>query len=202
MSVLQFFLTFRNHLHVFVGQSSPSFSSTICFQSCQLSFHMCSYIFPGVVDPSLYKLPPSSLPQYNHISILFLERLSSSLLLMCPYNRTFSVAGMLAYFDILLYDLVSDMVLSGLTPYYIHCSILISATGDMFSSFFLTAQLAAPYVIVGLITVLHILSFSLMGTFLSHSMPVSSFHFILFHPDVDQCYSLLPHLNRSLIPNT
>ena len=32
-----FFLTFRDHLHIFVGQSSPSFSSTVCFQSCQLS---------------------------------------------------------------------------------------------------------------------------------------------------------------------
>ena len=30
-------LTFRDHLHIFVGQSSPSFSSTFCFQSCLLS---------------------------------------------------------------------------------------------------------------------------------------------------------------------
>ena len=30
---------FRDHLHIFVGLSSPSFSSTVCFSSCQISFH-------------------------------------------------------------------------------------------------------------------------------------------------------------------
>ena len=40
------FLAFRDHLHIFVGQSSTSFSCTVCFQSCQLSFHICSYL-PG-----------------------------------------------------------------------------------------------------------------------------------------------------------
>ena len=36
---IQYFspLTFRDHLHFFVGQSLPSSSSTVCFQSCQLS---------------------------------------------------------------------------------------------------------------------------------------------------------------------
>ena len=38
------FLTLRDHVHSFVDQSSPSFSSTVCFQSCQLSLHMFSYI--------------------------------------------------------------------------------------------------------------------------------------------------------------
>ena len=60
----------------------------------------------------------------------------------------------------------------------IHRSILFSATCNLFSYFFLTAQHSAPYVIVGLITVLYTLSFSLMGTFLSNSTPVSCFHFI------------------------
>ena len=48
------FLTFRDHLDIFVGQSSPS------FVICQFIF---VYIFPGVVDTSP---PPSSLPRYNH----------------------------------------------------------------------------------------------------------------------------------------
>ena len=56
--------------------------------------------------------------------------------------------------------------------------IIISAICNLFSSFFLTAQHSATYVIVGLITVLYTLSFSLMGIFLSHSTPVSCFHFI------------------------
>ena len=45
-TVSPFFLTFRDHLHIFVIQSSPSFSSTACFQSCHLSIHICSYL-PG-----------------------------------------------------------------------------------------------------------------------------------------------------------
>ena len=45
----------------------------------------------------------------------------------------------------------------------IHRSILISATRNVFSSFFLTAQHSAPYVIVGL---MNTVSFRLMGTFL------------------------------------
>ena len=36
----------RDHLHTFVGQSLPSFSSTVCFQSFQFSFHIFSYL-PG-----------------------------------------------------------------------------------------------------------------------------------------------------------
>ena len=39
---LSYLLTFRDHLHIFVGQSSPSSSSTVCFESCQLSVHICS----------------------------------------------------------------------------------------------------------------------------------------------------------------
>ena len=38
------FLNFRDHLHFFVGQSLPSSSSTVCFQSCQLSVRICSYL--------------------------------------------------------------------------------------------------------------------------------------------------------------
>ena len=61
------FLTFRDNLHIFVGQSSSSFSSTVCFQSCHLSFHFF-YIFPGVDDPSPSRLL-HSLPRYkyNHV---------------------------------------------------------------------------------------------------------------------------------------
>ena len=46
----RFCLAFRDHLHlhIFVGQTSPSFSSTICLQSCQLSVHIF-HIFPVVM---------------------------------------------------------------------------------------------------------------------------------------------------------
>ena len=46
------FSPFRDHLHIFVCLSSPSFSSTVYFQSCQMSIHI-SHIFPSVVEPSL-----------------------------------------------------------------------------------------------------------------------------------------------------
>ena len=38
-----YFLTFRDHLHISVAQSAPSFSSTVCLQSCHLSVRICSY---------------------------------------------------------------------------------------------------------------------------------------------------------------
>ena len=50
------FLTFRDHLHIFVGQSSPSFPVLSVFShvSCQFIF---VHIFPGVVDPSPSRPP-------------------------------------------------------------------------------------------------------------------------------------------------
>ena len=36
--------TFRDHLHFFLGQSLTSSSNTVCFQSCQLSVCICSYL--------------------------------------------------------------------------------------------------------------------------------------------------------------
>ena len=109
----------------------------------------------------------------------FLERLSSSLLLMGPYQfnlfrlRNVGILHTLASSCMTWFLTWSFLVLP-----LIHRSILISATCNLFSSFFLTAQHSAPCVIVGLIAVLYTLSFSLMGTFLSHSTPVSCFHFI------------------------
>ena len=60
---------FRNHLHIFVGQSSPSCSSTVCFQSCQLSVNIFSYPSGCCqnANPSPHRPPPSSLPRYKHV---------------------------------------------------------------------------------------------------------------------------------------
>ena len=142
------FLTFRDHLHIFVGQSSPSFTDTVCFQSCQLSFHMCG-IFSDVWEPSPPR-PPFLLFPCTTMSIIFLERFSSSFLLTCPYQCNLFC---LAFFGIFFWFLIwSFRVL-------IHRSIIISATWHdaikqiMLSSLFLTAQQSAPYVIVGLIKV-------------------------------------------------
>ena len=95
------------------------------------------------------------------MSIIFLDRLSSSLLLTWPSRfrlRNVDIWHTLASSCIIVFLTWSFLVLP-----LIHLSILISATCNLFSSFFLTAHHSAPYVIVGLITV------SLIGTFLSHS---------------------------------
>ena len=62
----------------------------------------------------------------------------------------------------------------------IHRSILISATGNLFSSLFLTTEHCSIICHCWLdhYTVLYTLSFSLMCTFFSHSTPVSCFHCI------------------------
>ena len=113
------------------------------------------------------------------MSIIFLDKLSSSLLLICPYRfNRFCLRNVHIWHTLASYCILWFLTWSFLVLPLIHRSILISATCNMFSSFFLTAQHPAPYVIVGLITVLYTLSFSLMGIFLSHSTPVSCFHFI------------------------
>ena len=104
------------------------------------------------------------------MSIIFLDMLSSSLLLICPYQfnrfclRNVDIGHTLASSCMIWVLTWSFLVLP-----LIHRSILISATCNLFSSFSLIAKHSAPYVIVGLVTVLYTLSFSLMGTFSSHS---------------------------------
>ena len=127
------------------------------------------------------------------MSIIFLERLSSSLLLICSYQfsllclRNVDIWHTLASSCMMWFLTLSFLVLP-----LIHRSILISATCNLFSFFFLTTQNSAPYVIVGLITILYTLSFSLIGTFLSNSTSVSCFHFI---------QASLTRLFRLLIPD-
>ena len=111
-------------------------------------------------------------------SIIVLERLSSSLLLTFPYQcNRFCLRNVDVWHTLASSCIIWFLTWSFLILPLILRRILISATCNRFSSFFLTAQHSAPYVIVGLITVLYTLSFSLMGTFLSHSTPVSCFHF-------------------------
>ena len=100
------------------------------------------------------------------MSIILLDKLSSSLLLICPYkfNRFFL------------------------------------RNVDIWHT--LASKHSAPYVIIGLTTVLYTLSFSLMATFLSHRTPVSCSHFIQASLTRLSMSSLLLHLNRILIRNT
>ena len=142
--------------------------------SCQFVF---SHYFSVVVRPSQSRSPSSSLPQVRPCPSFFL--ISCRLLLTCPYQcNRFCLRNVDIWHTLASSCIVLLLTWSFLVFPLIHRSILISATCNLFSSFFLTAQHSAPYVIVGLITVLYTLSFSLMGTFLSHSTPVSCFNFI------------------------
>ena len=62
---------------MFVGQSSPLCSSTVCFQSCRMSFHIFNF-FPGVFEPTSSR---PSVPQCSHF-----RHFVSSLLLMCQFD--------------------------------------------------------------------------------------------------------------------
>ena len=144
-------------------------SSYLVISSRLLSVHLSLgrplLLFPGTI-----------------MSIIFLDRLSSSLLLTWPYQCSRFWLRNVDIWHTLASSCIRPIVFltwSFLVLPLIHLSILISATCNLFSSFFLTAQHSAPYIIVGLITVVYTLSFSLIGTFLSHSTPVSCFHFIL-----------------------
>ena len=159
------FLTFRDHLHFFVGHVF-----TIIFQYCLFSVMsaVSSYLVMSsrLLSVHLSLGLPLLLFPVTSMSITFLDRLSASLLLTCPYQcNRFCLRNVDSW-----HTLASSCIIWFLTWYFlvlplIHRSILISATCNLFSSFFLTAQHSAPYVIVGLITVLYTLSFSLMGTF-------------------------------------
>ena len=96
-----------------MGQSSPSSSSTVRFQSCQLEFHIFSYL-PGcfraisVYAAPFFSSPVQPCPSFflRHCLLLFswCVRINSFLSRECWH---------VAYFGIILYDLISVMVLSG-----------------------------------------------------------------------------------------
>ena len=172
------FLAFRDHLYFFVGQSLLSSSSTVCFQSCHLSVRIWSYLLGCCRSISVYVGPLLLFPG-TIMSIICLDKLSSYRLLACPYQcNHFCLRNVKNWHPLASSCIVLFLTWSFLVLPLIHRSSLISATCNLFSSFFLTARHSAPYVIVGLITVLYTLSFSLIGTFLSHSTSVSCFHFI------------------------
>ena len=114
------------------------------------------------------------------MSIFFLDKLSSSLLMICPYKfNLFCLRNVDMWRTLACSCMTWFLTLSFLVLPIIHRSILISATCNLFSYFFLTAQHSAQICHCWLDHHLITLSFSLMGTFLSHNTPVICFHFIL-----------------------
>ena len=137
-----FSLTFTDHLQIFVGLSSLSFSSTVSFQSCQLSVNMLSYL-PGCCR-SIYVRPPLLFAGIT-MSFTFLERLFSSLLSMCTYQFNFFCSRNVEIWHTLASSCVTwFLTWSFLVLHLIRHSIFIFAICNMFSSFFLTAQHSAP----------------------------------------------------------
>ena len=114
---------FRDHLHIFVGQSSPSFSSrpTVCCQPLMSAVSTYFFISSQVLSIHL-RLGRSLLlffPRYNHVHH-FLERLSSSLLLMCPCQFNFVC---LRNVDI-WHNLASSCMTAALLLHLIHLTYL------------------------------------------------------------------------------
>ena len=97
--------------------------------SCQFVF---AHIFSVVVDPSPSRPPPSSLPRYDHFHN-FLDKLSSSLLLICPYKfNRFCLRNVDIWHTLASSCVIWFLTWSFLVLPLIHRSILISATCNMF----------------------------------------------------------------------
>ena len=124
-----FFPTFRNNLHIFVDQSSSSSSSRsyclfsemsavslyLVISSRLLSVHL-SLGRPLLLFPGSHRSPVQPCPSF------FLRGFLLTLFWCVHTNLIFSVSGMLTFgilwhLPLFLYDLVSDMVLFGLTHY-------------------------------------------------------------------------------------
>ena len=124
--------------YLFISQSSPLFSSPVCFQSCNLLFCICSCCAwccrPIFVWPS--GQPPYSLPWYNHFHCFSWE---VGFFSWCDdTNLICSVSGMLPWcvfcHPLKCNILVSNIVRYGVTHY--PCSSIISAKCNLFSPFF------------------------------------------------------------------
>ena len=128
---------FRDHLHFFVGQSLPSSSITVCFQSCQLSVRIL-LISSRLLSIHLRLGRPLLLFPGTTMSIIFLDTLSSSLLLICPYKfNRFCLRNVDIWHTLASSCMIWFLTCSFLVLPLIHRSILISATCNLFSSFFL-----------------------------------------------------------------
>ena len=188
-----------NHIYQLV-QPSHHFPVLSVFShgSCHLIF---CHIFPGVVEPSPSRQPsPSSLPHYNmHVHRFSLD-VASSLILMwpCQFN-IFCLRNVDIWPTLASSCMTWFLTWSFLRSPLIHRSIHNSDACTLFSSFFLIAQHSAPYVIVGLITVLSTLSFSLIGTVCL----ISHLSFVSISPKLVSpgcwCPTLILHLNRRLV---
>ena len=79
------FLTFRDHLHFFVGHSLPSCSS-YCLFSVMSAVSSYLVMSSRLLSVHLSLGRPLLLFPVTSMSITFLDRLSASLLLACPYQ--------------------------------------------------------------------------------------------------------------------
>ena len=121
-------------------------------------------------------LPLGLLPSTSLFITAFIGFMSS-ILVRWPYHRslislTFSMMSFTPS-SLLMLTLLSLSL--KVTP-FILLSILISVDSSILSSFLPTVQVSAPYSNTGLITVRYILTFNLLGIFLSLMTPDSSLH--------------------------
>src|ERR1700733_57054 len=110
--------------------------------------------------------------------MILLMQLSSSFLITWPYHRILASLTLSVMHATPRVFLMSSFLFLSLseTP-SIQRSILISALSSNPSSFLVSAQVSAPYIITGLIIVLYIFDLTCIGILLSHSTQVNSLHF-------------------------
>ena len=151
------YLTRRLHL----ARSCASFldnslsEKSFLMQSNHLRFGLPLLLFPS-----------------TSIVITLLPTYSSSLLYTCPYHFNLLSCTFLDISPTFVVPLIlSCLILSSLVTPLIHLNILISATSNLFSCAFFTAQVSAPYAIAGLTTVLYTFPFTLKLILRSHRIP-------------------------------
>ena len=104
------------------------------------------------------------------IAITLLPTYSSSLLNTCPYHFNLHSCTFLDISPTFVVPLIlSFLILSSFVTPLVHLNIFISATSNLFSCAFVTAQVSAPHIIAGLTTRKLILR--------SHRIPIPSSSF-------------------------
>ena len=177
-----FFFFFRIFSHFYVG-------SMCLMRRLHLARSCASSLDNSLSDKSFLMLSNHlrfGLPLFlflgTFIATTLLPTYSSSLLNACSYHVNLRSCTFMDISPTFVVPLIlSYLILSSLLTPLIHLYILISATSNLFSCAFFTAQVSAPYTIADLTIVLYTYPLTLKLILRSHRITDMLFQF--FHPD-------------------
>ena len=129
------------------------------------------------VSPSQFWSASISLSSYCHLQYLSRGLICISHLHMSKPSQPSISEELCHRVHVCLFPEDTFLTCSSLVFSLADRNMRISAVCNFLSSFFLTAQHSAPYVIAGFIAVLYTLSFNCVCMFLSYITPVVSIHF-------------------------